>query len=207
MDSCVRPAILTRVGSTDLAALLQFVRDAERLKDVLRSAHTSSGRRESTAEHTWRLCLLAMVLEHRLPGLDIARVLKLCVVHDLGEALSGDVPAVEQHADPHKSERERSDLVKLLTPLPPALREEFVGLWEDYEHARSPEARAVKALDKLETILQHNQGANPPEFDYVFNLDYGRKHTSSAPLFAQLRELLDAETRERAIASGQLPRE
>lgn len=72
----------------DLEPLLEFLRGAERLKSVLRSAHTSTGRRESTAEHTWRLCLFAMVLEHRLPGLDIARVLKLCVVHDLGEALA-----------------------------------------------------------------------------------------------------------------------
>jgi putative hydrolase of HD superfamily len=189
----------------DLPRLLQFVRDAERLKDVLRSAHTSQGRRESTAEHTWRLCLLAMVLEHRLEGLDIARVLKLCVVHDLGEALSGDVPAVDQHADPHKSERERNDLIRLLAPLPEALRDEFVGLWEDYEHTRTPEARAVKALDKLETILQHNQGSNPPDFDYAFNLDYGRKHTATSPLFAELRALVDLDTRAHAAARGQLP--
>ncbi|MCC7012450.1 MAG: HD domain-containing protein [Planctomycetes bacterium] len=192
---------------TDLAAVLQFVRDAERLKNVLRSAHTSTGRRESTAEHTWRLCLLAMVLEQRLEGLDFARVLKLCIVHDLGEALNGDVPAVEQHSDPHKSQRERRDLVQLLAPLAPRQRDEFVALWDDYEHARTAEACAVKVLDKLETILQHNQGANPPEFDYLFNLDYGRKHTSAAPLFDELRALLDAETRERAIASGQLARD
>lgn len=193
------------MSANDLAPLLQFIRDAEQLKNVLRSAHTSAGRRESTAEHTWRLCLLAMTLEHRMPDLDIARVLKLCVVHDLGEALGGDTPAVEQHADPDKSARERRDLLTLLAPLPPALRDEFAALWDDYEHASSPEARAVKALDKLETIVQHNQGANPPGFDYLFNLDYGRKHTSSDPLFAELRALVDADTRARAEQSGQTP--
>ncbi len=177
------------VMSSDLSALLEFLRGAERLKGVLRSAHTSTGRRESTAEHTWRLCLFAMVLEHRLGGLDMARVLKLCVVHDLGEASSGDVPAVDQHADPHPSQRER---------------DEFFALWEDYEYARTPEARAVKALDKLETILQHNQGANPPDFDYAFNLHYGREHAAHEPRFAELHALLDADTRAHAVANGQL---
>jgi putative hydrolases of HD superfamily len=71
-------------------------------------------------------------------------------------------------------------------------------LWDEYEQARTPEARAAKALDKLETIIQHNQGANPPDFDYLFNLDYGRKYTRAEPLFAQLRELVDADTRRRA---------
>lgn len=53
----------------------------------------------------------------------------------------------------------------------------------------------MKALDKLETMLQHNQGANPEGFDYAFNLGYGRKHTSTTPLFSALRELVDADTR------------
>ena len=52
----------------------------------------------------------------------------------------------------------------------------------------------VKALDKLETIIQHNQGKNPPGFDYAFNLGYGQQHMAADPLFAQLRALLDAQT-------------
>jgi HD domain len=84
------------VKMTDISQRLKFIREAERLKNVLRLAHTSEGRQESTAEHTWRLCLLAMVFEDLLPGLDFAKVLKMCVVHDLGEAIHGDVPAVMQ---------------------------------------------------------------------------------------------------------------
>jgi putative hydrolase of HD superfamily len=74
------------------------------------------------------------------------------------------------------------------------LRAEILALWDDYENARSAEAKAVKALDKLETLLQHNQGLNPPDFDYAFNLAYGKKHTSAEPIFQTLREIIDQDT-------------
>ncbi|BEP36739.1 HD domain-containing protein [Variovorax sp. V59] len=180
-----------------LKGKLAFLREAEKLKDVLRSGHTSSGRAESTAEHSWRLCLMAMAFEEELAGLDLSKVLKLCVVHDLGEAIHGDIPAVSQHVHPDKSERERNDLLTLMAPLDDKLRTELLSLWDEYENATSPEAKAVKALDKLETILQHNQGANPADFDYAFNLGYGRKHTDTTPLFSALRKLVDDDTRRR----------
>jgi putative hydrolases of HD superfamily len=180
-----------------LAGRLNFLREAERLKSVLRSGFTSSGRPESTAEHSWRLALMALVFADELPGLDIAKVLKLCVVHDLGEAIHGDIPAIHQSAHPDKSAQEREDLQTLTRDLDPLLRAEILALWDEYESAATPEAQAVKAFDKLETILQHNQGDNPPDFDYAFNLGYGRKHTSTAPLFATLRDMLDDDTRLR----------
>lgn len=185
-----------------LAGRLAFLREAERLKSVLRSGFTSSGRPESTAEHSWRLALMALVFADELPGLDVARLLKMCVVHDLGEAIHGDIPAIDQHAHPGKSAQEREDLHTLTRDLDPTVRAEIIALWDEYEAAATPEAQAVKAFDKLETILQHNQGDNPADFDYAFNLGYGRKHTATAPLFATLRAMLDAETRQRDINSG-----
>ncbi len=176
---------------------LQFIREAQRLKDVLRSGHTAQGRRESTAEHSWRLCLMVLVFAQELPGIDLLRLLKICIIHDLGEALGGDIPAVEQDGTPDKNRREREDLLTLLAPLPPALQQEFLGLWDEYDAAATPEARAAKALDKLETLIQHNQGANPPDFDYRFNLTYGQKYTDADPLFVALRALIDADTRRR----------
>jgi putative hydrolase of HD superfamily len=173
---------------------LTFLREAEKLKDVLRSAHTSSGRTESTAEHSWRLCLMAIVFADQLADLDVLKILKMCVIHDLGEAINGDIPAVSKAAFPDKSEQERNDLLLLTSALDEGLKTEILALWDDYENARSAEAKAVKALDKLETILQHNQGKNPADFDYAFNLAYGKKYTDSDPLFEQLRSLLDEDT-------------
>jgi putative hydrolase of HD superfamily len=192
----------------DLHGTLTFLREAERLKSVLRSAYTSTGQQESTAEHSWRLCLMAMVFEGEFTGLDFGRILKLCVLHDLGEALHGDIPAVQQDQSPNKSALERADLQSLMQPLPLALSDGFLALWDEYENASSPEARIVKGLDKLETILQHNQGENPPGFDYAFNLDYGQKYMGAHPLLAQIRALLDADTRARhasATAAASAP--
>jgi len=180
-----------------LAGRLRFLQAAEALKYTLRSGHSSTGRPESTAEHSWRLCLMALVFEDRFTDLDMKKVLSLCVIHDLAEAVVGDVPAVLQHAGDDKEEAEREGLRQLLEGLDPALAGRIGALWEEYVAAATPEARAVKAMDKCETIMQHNQGLNVPGFDYGFNLDYGRGHTDAVPELAALRVLLDEGTRAR----------
>lgn len=180
----------------EIAGVLDFLRGAEQLKETLRSAHGARGRQESTAEHSWRLALMAMVLARGLAPVDLLRVLKLCLVHDLGEALHGDIPAPQQRPG-GKAEAERRDLATLAAPLPPAERAEILALWEEYEPGTTREAMLVKGLDKLETLLQHSQGLNPPGFDYGFNLGYGRARTGADPLLARLRALLDAATRAR----------
>ncbi|EIM27656.1 HD domain-containing protein [Microvirga lotononidis] len=184
-----------------LLGALEFLREAERLKGTLRSGFTSTGRQESTAEHTWRLCLMALVLSDEFEGVDLLHLIKLCIVHDLGEALSGDIPAILQTEGMDKSAQERADLQILTRALHPDKRDEILALWEEYEAASSPEAVLAKGLDKLETILQHNQGRNPADFDYAFNLGYGRKQTSAHPVLAGIRTVLDEETRARAEAS------
>jgi putative hydrolase of HD superfamily len=192
------------MDASELEGLVEFLRAAERLKTVTRSAYTSQGHPESVAEHTWRLSLMALLVSPEFPDVDFARLIKICLVHDLGEAIGGDIPAPEQArrraagATAGKAADERRDLVRLLEPLSPALREEILGLWDEYEAAYSAEARLAKALDKLETILQHTQGMNPPDFDYRFNLGYGREHTAGPPLIAEMRALLDRATEARA---------
>jgi putative hydrolase of HD superfamily len=186
----------------DLTRTLDFLRAAESLKTAARSGWTTAGQQESVAEHTWRLCLMAMVLHPAFPDVDFAKLVKICIVHDLGEAIGGDIPAPEQaRRGASKSSDERHDLVSLLEPLPQAQRSEILELWDEYEAAASPEARLAKGLDKLETILQHTQGANPPDFDYRFNLGYGRQHTEHHPVLVQLRQILDDATEARARAA------
>ena len=193
------------MNADDLQGTLAFLREAERLKTATRSGWTSAGTPESVAEHTWRLCLLALVLGPRVPGVNLERLLGICIVHDLGEAIGGDIPAPVQaeraRSAPEaggKSAQERRDLLALLAPLPDETRDAITALWDEYEEARTPEARLAKGLDKLETILQHTQGKNPPDFDYRFNLGYGRQYTSDDPMLAALRAVLDEETERRA---------
>ena len=185
------------LDSARLNGVLDFLRYAERLKHMTRSAWTSTGREESVAEHSWRLSLMCLVLGGDFPGVDVDRVLRMCIVHDLGEAVHGDIPAPAQAGVGAKASQERADIVQVTSLLPPAQQAEILGLWEEYEAAVTSEARLAKALDKLETILQHNQGSNPADFDYGFNLQYGRRFTADPPLVAELRAILDAETSER----------
>ena len=184
---------------SELSGILDFLRATEALKTAARSGWTSAGQQESVAEHTWRLCLMALVFHSAFPDVDFARLIRICIIHDLGEAVSGDVPAPEQaRRGGSKAEAERRDLLHLLAPLPSGIRDEIAGLWNEYEEARSPEARLAKALDKLETILQHTQGQNPAEFDYRFNLTYGRQYTADHPVLVAVRSVLDEETERRA---------
>lgn len=186
----------------ELDGIIEFLRIAERLKSHPRSGRTSTGEPESVAAHSWRLCLMAAVFADRVPGLDRARLMTMCLIHDLGEALRGDTPAPAQTPEAGKAAREREDLQVVMAALPARLKDEFTTLWDEYEAARTPEARFAKGLDKLETILQHAQGLNPPDFDYEFNLDYGRAYTTADPLLAALRARLDRETAARARGEG-----
>ena len=183
---------------SSISSRLDFLRKAERLKDTLRSAYTTSGRTESVAEHTWRLTLLVITFADELPDVDLLKLLKICILHDLGEAVDGDIPAPLQSSTPSKSAKERMDFLSLVETLPDEVKSEFVSLWDEYEEGESPEARVAKALDKLETILQHNQGRNPDGFDYGFNLEYGKTYTDRVPIASAIRELLDVQTRAKA---------
>jgi putative hydrolase of HD superfamily len=185
----------------ELDGMLEFLRAAERLKTITRSGWTSDGHAESVAEHTWRLALMAMVLYGREPEVNVARLLQMCLIHDLGEAIGGDVPAPLQAGLVSKSAREREDLEALLGPLPETSRRDILALWDEYEAAATVEARLAKGLDKLETILQHTQGRNPSDFDYDFNLGYGRQYTGGDAVLRALRARLDEATARRAEAS------
>lgn len=181
-----------------LRDIIGFIQRAENLKNTLRYAHTSTGRPESSAEHSWRLCLMVMAFSNYFEGAEVGKLLRLAVIHDLGEALCGDIPAIVQSKEVDKSGAERQAMRELCAELPEETRTELLNLWEEYEAATTLEARIVKGLDKLETIMQHNQGLNEPDFDYTFNLPYGREQTSAQPLLNQIRELLDSATRENA---------
>jgi putative hydrolase of HD superfamily len=182
----------------EIEAALDFLRAAEALKSTLRSGQMSSGRQESTAEHTWRLMLMALTFAPAFPEANLSRLLQILLVHDLGEAVSGDIPAVDQAFRPDKAATERAAFVSLLAPLSNEQQRAFLGLYDEYEAAQTLEARLAKGLDKLETILQHTQGANPRGFDHAFNLGYGQAHTLAHPTLAAIRERLDAETRRLA---------
>lgn len=185
---------------TDARRIVAFVEALEGMKRHTRTAWSSDGRRESIAEHSWRLTMFAMAAAPLIPGVDANRLLRLCLVHDLGEVLEGDVSAYTGEAGDVKEARERDAVTQVASLLGGEVAAEIHGLWEEYTAATTAEARVAKALDKLETIIQHNQGANPPDFDYAWNLEYGASLVHGSLLIDLIRELVDERTRERADA-------
>lgn len=178
-------------------SILHFVKELEHLKSVTRTAWTSSGRRESTAEHSWRLSVFAGLLCGMDSELDPETVLMTALIHDLGEIYTGDISAALLPDPAEKYEEEKQAVQRLFSLLEEPARTKLYALWQEYESGSTKEARFVRALDKAETIIQHNQGKNPGDFDYAFNLEYGKSYFEGQPLLERLREQLDDDTRER----------
>lgn len=146
--------------NTEQIKILKFLHEAEKLKTLLRHSWLSSGRRESVAEHTWRLLLMALVMNGYLrKKVNLEKVLKILVVHDLCEVYAGDTWSwkPKKHQD-GKHERERVGMEKLLKLLPKKQALEIYNLWDEYGKAKTPEAKFAKSLDKIEVKIQHNEG-------------------------------------------------
>lgn len=183
--------------STRIQSILAFLKATEQLKNTLRSAHTSQRRPESVAEHTWQLCLMVLLFEDQLEDIDMLRLIKLVIIHDLGEVVSGDIPAIDQNPNLDKSLEERNDFITLCTPLPDGLQTELLDLWDEYDQGKSPEAILAKGFDKLETMLQHLLDGTTGNIDFAFNLSYGVDRTDKHPLLTSIRKLVDQETMTR----------
>jgi len=141
-----------------ISNLLQFYIEAEKLKATLRHSWTSdTTRQESTAEHSWMLSLIAITLfEHLKIKIDQLKVLKLVIIHDLAEAVTGDIPAFEvSERMKAKKQNEKLALKKLARNLPSKTKKELFALNAEYEAKETLEAKMAQALDKLEAPLQH----------------------------------------------------
>jgi len=185
------------------AAILDFLAQAGRLKTTLRSAETAPGRFESVAEHSWSVALLTLLAAPDLPpGIDRLRLVELALVHDLGEAISGDVPAPLQTPGDDRTARERRDLATLTADLPADLQTRIRDLWEEYAAAETPEARYLKGLDKIETVTHQATTPQAGTFDHGFNLTYARARTDAAPELQALRDAADALTRAEIARRG-----
>ena len=140
-----------------LEALLEFLELTDRFKSVYRAAYLSDQtRHESDAEHTWHLCLLAMLLhEETSLDVDIGKVLEMIVVHDLVEIFAGDTPlhAEEGHSTKHERELDAAD--RLFGELPEDVGSRLRELWQEFEAAETPESRFVIALDRLQAFAQN----------------------------------------------------
>ena len=134
--------------------LLEILSVAEKLKCNTRHCYTSSGRRESVAEHSWRISLMAMLLTKEFPEADMDKVIRMCLIHDLGEAFTGDIPTFEKTEENERTEEQL--LREWVAALPKMCRDEMTALYDEMERRESVEAKIYKAIDNLEAVIQHN---------------------------------------------------
>lgn len=140
-----------------LSRQISFLRDIDRLKEVMRRTYLASGaRRETTAEHCWHFAMAALVLaEHAEPGVDITRVVRMALVHDLVEIDAGDTFVYDDAGHADKAKREQAAADRIFPLLPADQGGELRALWEEFETAATPDARFAAALDRLLPVL-HN---------------------------------------------------
>lgn len=145
--------------ATEVAeGIVEVLTLAERLKRELRHSWLSDGRQESVAEHTWLMSIAAILLSPHLEHpVDLGHTLKLIALHDIAEAITGDIPSFETSArKDSKAQDEAQAMATIATMLPPASASLLLSLWQEYEDAATPEAKFARALDKLEVQHQHN---------------------------------------------------
>jgi putative hydrolase of HD superfamily len=142
-----------------LEAQFAFLNEADRLKSVLRATTLVDGSRpENSGEHSWHLALYALVLADQAPaGVDINRVIRMLLIHDLVEIDVGDVPIHSQNGMAHASEAtmaaEARAADRIFGLLPADLGADLRALWEEFEAAETPDARFAKSLDRVQPVM------------------------------------------------------
>ena len=169
---------------------ISFLSVIEKLKCNTRHSWTSTGRQESVAEHSWRLAVMALLCADEYPELDINKVIKMCLIHDFGEALTGDVPSFWK-TDAHEEEEQRA-IESLLGRLPEQFRLEFGALFAEMEAKETQEAKLYKALDNMEAVVSHNEAPISTWLprEYEENLIYGEENATFSAWTKKLRETL-----------------
>ena len=180
---------------------LSILAVAERLKCNTRHSYTSSGRHESVAEHSWRISLMAMLLTDEFPEANMDKVIRMCLIHDLGEAFTGDIPAFQKTDS--DTEKEDGLFRTWVATMPAAAETEFTALLAEMEAMETVEAKIYKALDKLEALIQHNEAdiSTWLPLEYDLQMTYGAENMKFSPYFLQLRREIDDWT-HRKIASA-----
>ena len=181
----------------DARDLLNALHVAERLKDATRHCYTSQGRHESVAEHSWRLTLMAFFLRDSFPEADMDKVARMCLIHDLGEAFTGDIPSFLKTAGDEKREEEL--LGVWVDSLPEPVSSEMRELYREMDARETVEAKIYKALDGLEAVIQHNESdlGTWIEREYELNLTYADDKVAFSPCLRALREEIRSDTKKK----------
>ena len=153
---------------------LHFLAEADKMKTILRQTYiTNKSRQENSAEHSWHFALTAMMLYEYcgIEGVDINRVIKMALVHDLVEIYAGDTPAYDANGNVDKDKREKEAADKLFSLLPDEQAAEYRSLWEEFDRMETPDAFYGSAVDRLQSFHNIYLSSAHPWIKYTVTAD------------------------------------
>ena len=177
--------------------LLDILDVAEKLKDATRHCYTRGGRHESVAEHSWMMTLMAFFMKDEFPEVDMDKVIKMCIIHDLGEAFTGDIPSFDKTEEDEQKEEEL--LYNWVKKLPSNYSDEMFALYDEMAKRETMEAKVYKAIDGLEAVIQHNFSDLSTWIpkEYELNKTYANDKVSFSDYMVALREEVRKDTIEK----------
>ncbi len=197
-------ALLKELSKNTMADLLEFIHLSERLKIENRNGRTSQGNHESVADHCWRVALMVIILGPSLDKkINIEKALKLAIIHDLAEIITGDSPYFHYLENDNnlkeKHINEAKALESLVSKLPKNLRNEISDLWHEFEEKSSNEALFIHALDKMEAQIQHNEASfqNWNEYDIKYAPTLLDKYCQFDVSLNEFKTLVQAESKKK----------
>lgn len=170
--------------------LLDILTIAERLKDTTRHCYTAKGRHESVAEHSWMMTLMAFLMKDEFKDVDMDKVIKMCIIHDLGECFTGDIPTFEKNETHEKAEKLLLD--NWLNSLPSNYSKEMKALYKEMEERQTTEAKVFKSIDSLEALIQHNISdiSTWIPLEYDLNMTYADDKVAFSDYLKTLRQAI-----------------
>ena len=177
--------------------LLDALQIAERLKDATRHCYTKNGRHESVAEHSWMMTLMAYFMKDEFPEVDMDKVVQMCIIHDLGECFTGDIPTFDK-TKAHE-ENEENLLYCWVRTLPENYANEMIALYEEMAERKTIESKIYKAIDGLEALIQHNISDLSTWIpkEYELNKTYADDKVAFSEYLTELREEIRKDTMEK----------
>lgn len=167
------------MNSENLLQQINFIKEIDKVKYIQRKTKLfNSDRNENDAEHSWHLAMMTIVLaKHADVKIDVLKVLKMVLIHDIVEIDAGDVFIYDTVKNHSNTDEERIAANRIFGLLPKEQAEEFIAIWEEFEEGKTPEAQFAKTMDRLEPLLQNtsNNGGTWKEFDVKYDKVYEKK--------------------------------
>ncbi len=162
-----------------LSKQLEFSLEIDKEKNVFRQTHLSGhGRNENDAEHAWHMAIMSYILrEYANEEVDIARVMLMCLIHDIVEIDAGDTYAYDEDGKKTQADREEAAKQRIFSMLPDDQRDELTALFDEFEAGETAEARYARAMDNLQPLILNdsNDGGDWREHDVKAEQVYGRQ--------------------------------